>query len=167
MIQNAGLGKLRPNILVLGFKDDWQNANIENVIEYTDVIHDAFDFNYGVAILRLPKGTHLEEDSDCEGRECSEDGESDAEIAQGEADNEPKQCRVKIKETVVEVDTDLESETPASTPMILRESKPTSDSRGSGTSPRERKGETAKKCNEHVMPPLTEKRKGKKRFICL
>ena len=161
MIQNAGLGKLRPNILVVGFKDDWQTANIESVVEYTDVIHDAFDFNYGVAILRLPKGTHLEEDSDWEGGEGSECGESDAETAKGKDARGPKQCEKEIVETILEVDTDLESETPASTPMILRDSKQTSVSKHADTPTKKRKQESAKKYNEHVMPPLTEKRKGR------
>ena len=56
MMQCAGLGKLRPNILVLGFKHDWLTDEPSKVDDYINIVHDAFDANLSVAILRTPKG---------------------------------------------------------------------------------------------------------------
>uniref|UniRef100_A0A3Q3DFG8 Solute carrier family 12 member 2 n=1 Tax=Hippocampus comes TaxID=109280 RepID=A0A3Q3DFG8_HIPCM len=56
LLQAAGLGRLKPNILVLGFKNDWRDGDMMNVETYMSMIHDAFDFQYGAVILRLKEG---------------------------------------------------------------------------------------------------------------
>ncbi|XP_056146950.1 solute carrier family 12 member 2-like isoform X1 [Lampris incognitus] len=56
LLQAAGLGRLRPNTLVLGFKNDWRDGDMMNVETYIHMIHDAFDFQYGAVILRLKEG---------------------------------------------------------------------------------------------------------------
>uniref|UniRef100_A0A3Q2Q9T3 Solute carrier family 12 member 2 n=1 Tax=Fundulus heteroclitus TaxID=8078 RepID=A0A3Q2Q9T3_FUNHE len=56
LLQAAGLGRLRPNTLVLGFKNDWRDGDMMNVEIYINMIHDAFDFQYGAVILRLKEG---------------------------------------------------------------------------------------------------------------
>ncbi|XP_038126798.1 solute carrier family 12 member 2 isoform X1 [Cyprinodon tularosa] len=56
LLQAAGLGRLRPNTLVLGFKNDWRDGDMMNVETYINMIHDAFDFQYGAVILRLKEG---------------------------------------------------------------------------------------------------------------
>ncbi|KAM4614648.1 solute carrier family 12 member 2 [Polymixia lowei] len=56
LLQAAGLGRLRPNTLVLGFKNDWRDGDMMNVETYIHMIHDAFDFQYGTVILRLKEG---------------------------------------------------------------------------------------------------------------
>jgi len=53
MLQSVGLGKLRPNTLLLGYMNRWQDADVTKVDEYYGMIHDAFDLRYGVGILRL------------------------------------------------------------------------------------------------------------------
>lgn len=53
MLQSAGVGKLKPNTLVLGFKRDWKKASDSEINEYVNIINDAFEMNYGVAILRM------------------------------------------------------------------------------------------------------------------
>lgn len=58
-MQCSGLGKLRPNIVVLGFKHNWQNESKENVEEYINIIHDSFEAKYSVAILRMPTGEYV------------------------------------------------------------------------------------------------------------
>ena len=55
-MQCSGIGKLQPNILVLGYKTNWQEEETNDVCGYIDIIHDAFDQNLNVAILRLPQG---------------------------------------------------------------------------------------------------------------
>ncbi|XP_037548647.1 solute carrier family 12 member 2 [Nematolebias whitei] len=56
LLQAAGLGRLRPNTLVLGFKNDWRDGDMMNVETYINMIHDAFDFQYGAVVLRLQEG---------------------------------------------------------------------------------------------------------------
>uniref|UniRef100_A0A914E877 Uncharacterized protein n=1 Tax=Acrobeloides nanus TaxID=290746 RepID=A0A914E877_9BILA len=59
MLQLSGIGKLRPNILAMGYKNDWANKGENGLAElnnYFGVIQDAFDNNMGVAILRNSSG---------------------------------------------------------------------------------------------------------------
>ncbi|KAK2870718.1 hypothetical protein Q8A67_023245 [Cirrhinus molitorella] len=59
LLQAAGLGRLRPNTLVVGFKNDWRIGDIKEVETYINLIHDAFDFQYGVVIIRLREGLDI------------------------------------------------------------------------------------------------------------
>uniref|UniRef100_A0A671X729 Solute carrier family 12 member 2 n=1 Tax=Sparus aurata TaxID=8175 RepID=A0A671X729_SPAAU len=56
LLQAAGLGRLKPNTLVLGFKNDWRDGDMMNVETYISMIHDAFDSQFGAVILRLKEG---------------------------------------------------------------------------------------------------------------
>ncbi|KAM4527903.1 solute carrier family 12 member 2 isoform 2-T2 [Odontesthes bonariensis] len=56
LLQAAGLGRLKPNTLVLGFKNDWRDGDMTNVETYISMIHDSFDFQFGAVILRLKEG---------------------------------------------------------------------------------------------------------------
>ncbi|XP_027029427.2 solute carrier family 12 member 2 isoform X3 [Tachysurus fulvidraco] len=70
LLQAAGLGRLKPNTLVLGFKNDWQIADMKETETYVNMIHDAFDFQYGVVILRLREGldiSHIQGQDDSSG----------------------------------------------------------------------------------------------------
>ncbi|KAM9455783.1 solute carrier family 12 member 2 isoform 2-T2 [Clarias gariepinus] len=70
LLQAAGLGRLRPNTLVLGFKNDWMNADMKDTETYVNMMHDAFDFQYGVVILRLREGldiSHIQGQDDTSG----------------------------------------------------------------------------------------------------
>ncbi|KAF5901949.1 solute carrier family 12 member 2 isoform X1, partial [Clarias magur] len=70
LLQAAGLGRLRPNTLVLGFKNDWMNADMKETETYVNMMHDAFDFQYGVVILRLREGldiSHIQGQDDTSG----------------------------------------------------------------------------------------------------
>ncbi len=53
--QCVGVGKMRPNVVFLGFKNDWLTAP-EATVDYFNIIHDALDLKYGVGILRLQTG---------------------------------------------------------------------------------------------------------------
>ncbi|XP_077592889.1 solute carrier family 12 member 2 isoform X2 [Stigmatopora nigra] len=59
LLQAAGLGRLKPNTLVLGFKNDWRDGDMMNVETYISMFHDAFDFQYGAVILRLQEGLDI------------------------------------------------------------------------------------------------------------
>ncbi|MBN3288510.1 S12A3 protein, partial [Polyodon spathula] len=56
LMQATGLGKLKPNTLFMGFKGNWQKDFPQNMDDYIGTIHDAFDINYGVCLLRLSEG---------------------------------------------------------------------------------------------------------------
>ncbi|XP_003472126.1 solute carrier family 12 member 3 isoform X2 [Cavia porcellus] len=59
LMQAAGLGRMKPNILVLGFKKNWQSAHPTTVEDYIGILHDAFDFNYGLCIMRMREGLNV------------------------------------------------------------------------------------------------------------
>ncbi|KAK2498916.1 hypothetical protein MC885_003944 [Smutsia gigantea] len=42
----AGLGHLKPNLLVLGYKENWQEVPIPAVEDCVGILRDAFDHNY-------------------------------------------------------------------------------------------------------------------------
>ncbi|XP_072374520.1 solute carrier family 12 member 3 isoform X2 [Scyliorhinus torazame] len=55
----VGLGRMKPNILVMGFKRNWQSDHPQNVEHYIGVIYDSFDLNYGVCIMRMKQGLNI------------------------------------------------------------------------------------------------------------
>ncbi|KAG8234182.1 hypothetical protein J437_LFUL007342 [Ladona fulva] len=56
LIQASGVGKLKPNILGMGYKSTWQTCPRSELIGYFNTLHDAFDNRLGVAILRVVDG---------------------------------------------------------------------------------------------------------------
>ncbi|XP_014729548.1 PREDICTED: solute carrier family 12 member 1 [Sturnus vulgaris] len=56
LLQASGLGRMKPNTLVMGFKKDWRSAPATQVENYVGIIHDAFDFELGVIIVRISQG---------------------------------------------------------------------------------------------------------------
>ncbi|XP_040838050.1 solute carrier family 12 member 3 isoform X3 [Ochotona curzoniae] len=61
LMQAAGLGRMKPNILVVGFKKNWQSVHPAMVEGYIGILHDAFDFNYGVCVMRMREGLNISE----------------------------------------------------------------------------------------------------------
>ncbi|XP_034770356.1 solute carrier family 12 member 3-like [Acipenser ruthenus] len=87
LMQATGLGKLKPNTLFMGFKGNWQEDLPRNVDDYIGTIHDAFDINYGVCLLRLTEGLDVSTKmkahanpafEDHEGTETEEKAENDS-----------------------------------------------------------------------------------------
>ncbi|CAF0721500.1 unnamed protein product [Didymodactylos carnosus] len=56
LLQCIGIGKMRPNLVFMGFKNDWLTQPGHLVNDYFNIIHDALDLNLGIGILRLKSG---------------------------------------------------------------------------------------------------------------
>ncbi|KAM3960424.1 sodium chloride cotransporter 69 [Aphomia sociella] len=56
LIQASGLGKLKPNILMMGFKEDWQTCDRSEIVDYVEVMHKALDVHMALAVLRVEGG---------------------------------------------------------------------------------------------------------------
>ncbi|XP_037939508.1 bumetanide-sensitive sodium-(potassium)-chloride cotransporter isoform X2 [Teleopsis dalmanni] len=56
LMQACGIGKLKPNILLMGYKADWQTCERKDLNQYFNVMHKALDMYLSVAILRVPNG---------------------------------------------------------------------------------------------------------------
>uniref|UniRef100_A0A8C2WP14 Solute carrier family 12 member 3 n=1 Tax=Cyclopterus lumpus TaxID=8103 RepID=A0A8C2WP14_CYCLU len=56
LLQGAGLGRIKPNVLLMGFKKDCCSETPQAAHNYIGILHDAFDLQYGVCILRLTEG---------------------------------------------------------------------------------------------------------------
>ncbi|XP_037531245.1 solute carrier family 12 member 3 [Nematolebias whitei] len=66
LLQASGLGKLKPNTLVLGFKGNWGESTPESIEDYINTIYDTFDSNYNLCILRMTGGLDIADDLECE-----------------------------------------------------------------------------------------------------
>ena len=51
----SGLGKLSPNMLLMGFRQDWE-ADMERTRQYVTVWQKAYNLNLSVLILRTARG---------------------------------------------------------------------------------------------------------------
>uniref|UniRef100_A0A673XSA7 Solute carrier family 12 member 3 n=1 Tax=Salmo trutta TaxID=8032 RepID=A0A673XSA7_SALTR len=61
LLQGAGLGRIRPNVLLTGFKRDWRKDKPSCIDNYIGILHDAFDLQYGVCVLRMREGLDIPE----------------------------------------------------------------------------------------------------------
>ncbi|KAM3867825.1 solute carrier family 12 member 2 [Diretmus argenteus] len=113
LLQATGLGRLKPNTLVMGFKNNWSDGDMRDVELYVNIIHDAFDLQYGVVILRLQEGL-------------------DVSHIQGQDELLSSHEKPPLKEVVVSVSLAKDSDSDTcpskttsnqSSPLILRETK--------------------------------------------
>lgn len=54
MIQSTGIGKLRPNIVMLGFKRNWMESDSKEVLDYFKSIHFIFDYHFSIVLVHVP-----------------------------------------------------------------------------------------------------------------
>ncbi|XP_053318624.1 solute carrier family 12 member 2-like [Spea bombifrons] len=66
LIQAAGIGRMKPNTFVIGFQTRWTESDQTSLDDYVSIIHDAFDFQYGVIIVRLREGLDVTQNEVCE-----------------------------------------------------------------------------------------------------
>ncbi|KAK9524920.1 hypothetical protein VZT92_017278 [Zoarces viviparus] len=86
LLQASGLGKLKPNTLVLGFKANWRDSSPESIEDYINTIYDTFDANYCLCILRMMDGLDVSDQLDFEvnqGFEPDESGENNEQQSPG------------------------------------------------------------------------------------
>lgn len=57
-IELSGLGKLKPNLLLVGFKENWK-CSPKEAKEYYDVLTSGFDIRLSVGVLRISGGMDL------------------------------------------------------------------------------------------------------------
>uniref|UniRef100_A0A9J7YUA1 Solute carrier family 12 member 3 n=1 Tax=Cyprinus carpio carpio TaxID=630221 RepID=A0A9J7YUA1_CYPCA len=58
LLQSTGLGRMKPNVLVMGFKKNWRKAQPNNIENYIGIF-DAFDLQYGACVLRMKEGLDI------------------------------------------------------------------------------------------------------------
>ncbi|CAG4955548.1 unnamed protein product [Parnassius apollo] len=73
LIQASGLGKLKPNILMMGFKEDWQTCDRSEIVDYVEVMHKALDVHMALALLRVEGGLYKDDALDEDLRACLKD----------------------------------------------------------------------------------------------
>jgi solute carrier family 12 (sodium/potassium/chloride transporter), member 2 len=54
--QATGIGKLKPNLVLMGYKSDWKTCDHAELEQYFHVVHKALDMYLAVAILRVSNG---------------------------------------------------------------------------------------------------------------
>ncbi|KAJ7312146.1 hypothetical protein JRQ81_006490 [Phrynocephalus forsythii] len=59
LMQASGLGRMKPNVLIIGYKKNWQTSHPQTVEDYTGILHDAFDLRYGVCVMRMKEGLSI------------------------------------------------------------------------------------------------------------
>ncbi|KAM6964914.1 solute carrier family 12 member 3-like [Aplochiton taeniatus] len=72
LMQASGLGKLKPNVLIMGFKNNWTECQPSGVLDYVNTINDTFDSNYSVCLLRMMDGLDVSDELECEINESFE-----------------------------------------------------------------------------------------------
>ncbi|XP_011501774.1 PREDICTED: bumetanide-sensitive sodium-(potassium)-chloride cotransporter [Ceratosolen solmsi marchali] len=80
MMQTSGVGKLAPNVVLMGYKTHWSSCSYKELQEYFNVLHNAFDHRLAVAILRIAEGL------DCLGIGSSGSAEDDPQLVQSSYD---------------------------------------------------------------------------------
>ncbi|XP_046651512.1 solute carrier family 12 member 3-like isoform X1 [Daphnia pulicaria] len=61
MLGLSGVGKVKPNILMMGYKNDWLTCDKKSLDDYVLTIHTGFEMHVGVTILRLQEGLDCSE----------------------------------------------------------------------------------------------------------
>ncbi|KAJ2938440.1 hypothetical protein O0L34_g12880 [Tuta absoluta] len=56
LVQATGVGRLAPNVLLMGYKSDWSSAPASELVSYFNVLHTAFENRLAVAIVRVQGG---------------------------------------------------------------------------------------------------------------
>ncbi|XP_029442734.1 solute carrier family 12 member 2-like [Rhinatrema bivittatum] len=119
---------MRPNTLVIGFKKNWLQSDMKDVENYINVLHDAFDIQYGIVVLRLKEGldiSHLqgqEEVSLQEKSPSSKDVVVNVDYSKKDEDSSKPFSSSSEKNPVIQKDEEEDGKTPTQ-PLLKEESK--------------------------------------------
>ncbi|XP_059061595.1 bumetanide-sensitive sodium-(potassium)-chloride cotransporter [Achroia grisella] len=109
LMQAAGVGRLAPNVLLMGYKSDWTTAPAHDLVSYFNVLHTAFENRLAVAIVRvaggLDHGTAVEEATatPAGGHTATSSGSGDLRVRRGPSN-------------IMHADSDLDIRSPDSQP---------------------------------------------------
>ena len=97
----AGLGKLSPNMILLGFKSNWKD-DLEGLEDYLEIILTAFDLQMSTAIIRTREGFDNSEIIASLAKKNTEsnnndENSTDPELGEGEKSKERKEDEAAIK----------------------------------------------------------------------
>ncbi|CAL8122036.1 unnamed protein product [Orchesella dallaii] len=56
LLQSYGVGKVSPNILLMGYKQNWQNCSRDELLHFFNTIHKSLDLHISVTVLRVEHG---------------------------------------------------------------------------------------------------------------
>ncbi|KAL1139743.1 hypothetical protein AAG570_006721 [Ranatra chinensis] len=116
LMQASGLGKLKPNILMMGYKSDWKTCEPTELASYFNVMHKALDIYMGVAILRVQEGLDYSKVFATENENTPEtNGPKTALVKQGSRESLPRNVSYSQMSQASSV-SDL---SPPTTPIIM------------------------------------------------
>uniref|UniRef100_A0A8C5KZN2 Solute carrier family 12, member 2 n=1 Tax=Jaculus jaculus TaxID=51337 RepID=A0A8C5KZN2_JACJA len=126
LMQAAGLGRMKPNTLVLGFKKDWLQADMRDVDIYINLFHDAFDIQYGVVVIRLKEGldiSHLQGQEELLSSQEKSPGSKDVVVnVDYSKKSDPDTSKPSGERSVPHKDEEEDGKTPTQ-PLLKKESK--------------------------------------------
>ncbi|CAJ0955255.1 unnamed protein product [Ranitomeya imitator] len=96
LMQVTGLGRLKPNTVVLGYKSNWQQVPGQCLEEYVGIINDSFDCQFGVCILHIKDGLDVSQkmQGQCISDQRWHSGIQIAAVCQTQRDRYPGRCNV-------------------------------------------------------------------------
>ncbi|XP_077555493.1 sodium chloride cotransporter 69 [Haemaphysalis longicornis] len=121
MLQSCGLGKLRPNVVMIGYKSNWQTCDRQDVLKYFSVIHDVLDLYLSVCILRLPEGHDYSEYADLEATTAANGKKTDMLAVPGiERENSSGAFPRNVSSAQLSMGGSSREPSPPSTPHMVR-----------------------------------------------
>uniref|UniRef100_A0A6P7F146 Bumetanide-sensitive sodium-(Potassium)-chloride cotransporter n=1 Tax=Diabrotica virgifera virgifera TaxID=50390 RepID=A0A6P7F146_DIAVI len=105
LLKACGIGKLKPNILLLGYKNDWQTCSKEDRHQYFEILHNAFDLHMGVGIIRIQQGFEFHLSNE-------DDAKSTGNLQRNQSYSQMSQASSSSGSRSVQTNKDMVSETP-------------------------------------------------------
>ncbi|CAG9565866.1 unnamed protein product [Danaus chrysippus] len=109
LLQASGLGKLKPNILLMGFKEDWQTCPRQELADYIDVMHKALDVHMGLSLLRVSGGLYSCDTLDEDLLACLQPAQAETTLAPSMGDGHKKSSETLNSQSRVSSVSDVSS----------------------------------------------------------